>query len=504
MRGEVTGPAGNAEEAAASCSRALVMDKHCVKALFRRSEVALQAARVVAVAAGLKALRTMGRNTEALADLEHARCLEPQNNTLLYALEDVEELLDEERFIEKSASGPPGVPSGDKIARDAAPAVGRVADDVMHAHQEFVDGCMERLAAEFKQTVCPATVATSERIFSEHMLCHVARVSPACPRAVLTFVAARRRVPVWCAPGSQRRHALSQAGPRGAEGWAADHREVREASTRVMRCPVIDHRGFRDGYSRFATPGPFSSHANITDSAPFLPPPFQSAPATRYCKAHPGYQGCALEVRDFPYAFERSAVLYQLPDVCQQQLGDLHRLQLVRWVFGGSWSRWSVESLKGGRAALAPYWSVESLKGGRAALAPYWSVESLKGGRAALASCHIVRIGKIEIEGAFVSREMLASAFEYVKSQHATAFANCACVIARKSSMLYPLVWWAGSWPFDIDQDGAFVELVLPGAAMMARTWFMPLAGGGGHLEKGVELDIDCSIMYDLPSMFPH
>jgi len=111
-------------------------------------------------------------------------------------------------------------------------------------------------------------------------------------------------------------------------------------------------------------------------------------------------------------------------------------------------------------------------------------------------------MGKIVIDGAFQSSDMLRSALEYVRSQHTTLDASIACVCVRKSTMLYPLVWWAGTWPFDINQDGVFVELSSAATKHMG-TWFMPLSANGNTLLPAQKLDSDCSMLVDMPSVFP-
>jgi hypothetical protein len=77
------------------------------------------------------------------------------------------------------------------------------------------------------------------------------------------------------------------------------------------------------------------------------------------------------------------------------------------------------------------------------------------------------------------------------------------CVVVRKSTMLYPLVWWAGSWPFDGEQDGVFCEVTAPRSKHLS-TWFMPLGSGRGvALGDPVRLDDDCALLLDVPSLFP-
>ena len=77
------------------------------------------------------------------------------------------------------------------------------------------------------------------------------------------------------------------------------------------------------------------------------------------------------------------------------------------------------------------------------------------------------------------------------------------CVVVRKSTMLYPLVWWAGSWPFDVEQDGVLCEVTSPNCKHLS-TWFMPLGSGRGvALGDPVRLDDDCALLLDVPSLFP-
>jgi len=61
---------GTARGAIDECTHALVMDKHHVKALFRRAE----------------AYRVLGLYSKAVADLDKARTLEPRNQAIQYAV----------------------------------------------------------------------------------------------------------------------------------------------------------------------------------------------------------------------------------------------------------------------------------------------------------------------------------------------------------------------------------------------------------------------------------
>jgi tetratricopeptide (TPR) repeat protein len=61
---------GAASGAIDECTHALVMDKHHVKAMFRRAE----------------AYRMLGLYSKAVADLDKARTLEPRNQAIQYAV----------------------------------------------------------------------------------------------------------------------------------------------------------------------------------------------------------------------------------------------------------------------------------------------------------------------------------------------------------------------------------------------------------------------------------
>lgn len=78
---------------------------------------------------------------------------------------------------------------------------------------------------------------------------------------------------------------------------------------------------------------------------------------------------------------------------------------------------------------------------------------------------------------------LLKSGFVYL------VLGGAQCVCVRKSTMLYPLVWWAGTWPFDINQDGVFVELSSAATKHMG-TWFMVC-----HHQVCVDLSLD---MYEV------
>jgi len=109
-------------------------------------------------------------------------------------------------------------------------------------------------------------------------------------------------------------------------------------------------------------------------------------------------------------------------------------------------------------------------------------------------------MGKITIEDAFTSRELLSDAIAFVRGQLITQTARCICICVPKSKIMYPLVWWAGNWPFSIEQDGVFLELV---SREGIKTWFLPLESGGLNLLKGVELDASCNLLWSMPSLFP-
>lgn len=108
--------------------------------------------------------------------------------------------------------------------------------------------------------------------------------------------------------------------------------------------------------------------------------------------------------------------------------------------------------------------------------------------------------GKVIIEDAFTSSETLEDSMTFVRGQHFTASARSSVVFVPKSKVLYPLVWWAGTWPFEIEQDGVFAELATRKAT---KVWFMPLEDGATNLMRGVPLEQDCSLLAEVETMFP-
>lgn len=75
-------------------------------------------------------------------------------------------------------------------------------------------------------------------------------------------------------------------------------------------------------------------------------------------------------------------------------------------------------------------------------------------------------------------------------------------VVAPKSKIKYPMAWWAGEWPFPLEQAGVFVELHTRSGAE-AVTWFLPEGYGLSALGEAVRLPADCGLLVDMRPIFP-
>lgn len=110
--------------------------------------------------------------------------------------------------------------------------------------------------------------------------------------------------------------------------------------------------------------------------------------------------------------------------------------------------------------------------------------------------------GHISLDGAFASASALHSALAFVRGQHTTAFAQAAVLVVDRADVVFPCVWFAGTWPEELpfDARGVFVQLISRGGA---RTWFLHQRGSNNTmLDPKRELPDDCRLVDDVKAIF--
>jgi hypothetical protein len=87
---------------------------------------------------------------------------------------------------------------------------------------------------------------------------------------------------------------------------------------------------------------------------------------------------------------------------------------------------------------------------------------------------HGAAYGTVRADGAFASSAALASALAFVRGLPTFVETDAACLIVPRAHVQYPCVWYAGSWPdeLDVDAPGVFVELHARHSDD-TQTWFL-------------------------------
>lgn len=86
---------------------------------------------------------------------------------------------------------------------------------------------------------------------------------------------------------------------------------------------------------------------------------------------------------------------------------------------------------------------------------------------------HGAAYGTVRADGAFASAAALASALAFVRGLPTFAETDAACLLVPRAHVQYPCVWYAGSWPADLDVDAPGVFVELHGRHSDAQTWFL-------------------------------
>eukprot|EP00958_Prasinococcus_capsulatus_P007905 scaffold740_cov405-Prasinococcus_capsulatus_cf.AAC.8 len=78
--------------------------------------------------------------------------------------------------------------------------------------------------------------------------------------------------------------------------------------------------------------------------------------------------------------------------------------------------------------------------------------------------------GSVRLEaGVYAGYGEYLNGTAWLRAQHVVSSSNCVVAVVQKSDMAYPLCWFAGRWPFDLERDGVFVELETISGTK--RTW---------------------------------
>lgn len=108
--------------------------------------------------------------------------------------------------------------------------------------------------------------------------------------------------------------------------------------------------------------------------------------------------------------------------------------------------------------------------------------------------------GKFKVEDAFKSEVLLEECTGWIRQQAVLASADALVLTVAKRKVSFPLVWWAGDWPDEVDLEGDGLIVELETRRGLRRTWFMPVdAGKGsptmGELLEAIELPTNCRLL---------